>query len=195
MGHLLRPQKVLLYHYVDEFLARPKRYHTALDLGCGDMQFAPKVPASRYIGVDVNAERLAKAAARYPQAVAIASSIEDVDVSVKGDLVLCLQCIGMNNLFKAERGVSVVRKIVAATEPCGDLVFNAELDAEKMKEIDRLARDAFSRVRHIRYGRFSKERAPGAAHLLARLMRFIPPLAISGSRRVGLYLCEARKPA
>ena len=169
-----RAHKILLYRWVTNFL-RGKEYEVALDLACGQMKFADIINAKRYVGVDIDAERLAKAAESKPRAEAIASSIEDLPPDLKGDLVLCLQCIGINDLFEAERGLEVVRKIIAATKPRGVLVFNIGRGCRaQYDDIHEAVRGAFESAQRIQYGRFWERRPSAYARLLGQRDASLP---------------------
>ena len=192
MGHLQLAHKILLYRWVNEFLQQHD-YNIALDLGCGDMAFADSIRTKRYIGLDLDAERLARAAQQHPRAEAVCAPIEEIPADLRGDLVLCLQCIGINHLFESDRCLEVVHKIIAATEVGGSLVFNIGPGCRsKFDEIHEGVYAAFNNPRRISYGRFWQERLPSRASRLANLMHAVPLLARS-SRPMHLYFCEAKK--
>ena len=193
MGHLQRAHKILLYRWVNEFLQQ-RDYNVALDLGCGDMALAENIRANRYIGLDLDAERLARAAKKHPKAEAVCAPIEEIPSDLRGDLVLCLQCIGINHLFASDRCLEVVHKIIAATEVGGSLVFNIGPGCRcNFDEIHEAVYEAFNSPRRISYGRFWQERLPSRARRLANIMHAVPFLARSYSRQMHLYLCESKK--
>lgn len=193
MRRFASAHKIFLRRRVRDFL-RGKQYEVALDLGCGEMKFADIINARRYVGVDIDAERLAKGAEKHPHAEAIAASIEDIPPDLKGDLVLCLQCVGINDLFEEERGLEVVRKMIAATKSRGTLVFNVGRRCQaQYEEIYESVRDTFEHTHCIQYGRFWRRWPSAGARLLARLMQAYPSFARSPSRPINLYLCEGKK--
>jgi hypothetical protein len=110
------PSKQLLFLLVDGFLRKRKTspYETALDLACGTMYFAPLVHARNYIGVDIDLERLREGKAEHPHAIIVQSKIEELPPNLSGDVVMCLQCVGVNKHFDNRNALDVTDHILAA---------------------------------------------------------------------------------
>ena len=165
-----RPHKQLLYLIVGRFLKYAPEVDVALDLACGRMLIADKVRTRQYIGVDIDEDRLREGITRHPSARAISSTIESLPDDITGDMVFCLQCIGVNKFFKPEHTVEAVAKMVDATRPGGTLLFNVGYNSQAyLAEIVEMLGKVFSPVQDCRLrpvpralGRSSA--APGLCH-------------------------------
>ncbi|MEX1257173.1 MAG: class I SAM-dependent methyltransferase [Gemmatimonadota bacterium] len=191
----IRAEKEFMYRVVEREIGRVARYDTVVDLACGRMALAPSIPSHRYIGVDASPELVERGLRDNPRAVGICSRIEDLDPEVDGDLVLCLQCIGINQGFETANTLVCVDKLIDATRVHGRLIFNVgHYSLPYFVEIEQRLRDAFADVRIIRYGRFQERRSPRVAKALARAMLRFPVLARDekGSPR-RLYVAENRR--
>jgi hypothetical protein len=192
------PAKQLLFLLVDAFLrkGKSKHYDTAVDLACGAMYFGGLISAKNYVGVDLDLERLEQGKAEYPHARIVHSKIEDLPPDLSGDLVLCLQCVGVNMHFDGRQALKVPDKILAATRPGGDLVFNVGPGVlASFPEIDKRVRHSFADFRRYDYGRFSgtvlkNRKGLALSMLLAQLMRAFPSLAYTPRWR--LYVCQGK---
>jgi hypothetical protein len=192
------PAKQLLFLLVDAFLrkGKSKDYDTAVDLACGAMYFGGLISAKHYVGVDLDLERLEQGKAEHPHARIIHSKIEDLPPDLSGDLVLCLQCVGVNKHFDSRQALEVTDKILAATRPRGDLVFNVGPGVfASFREIDNRVRQSFADFRRYDYGRFNgtvlkNRKGLVLSMLLAQLMRAFPRLAYTPRWR--LYICQGK---
>ena len=72
-----------------------------IDVGCGPMDNRPYFRSTRYVGVDLDVDRLVTGRRRFPGALAVAMRIEQ-DCGVAGDFVLCVQMF-VNRHFPAEQ--------------------------------------------------------------------------------------------
>jgi SAM-dependent methyltransferase len=193
------PSKQLLFLRVHDFLRKNGKYDTALDLACGTMYFADLIQADKYVGVDLDAERLARGKADHPQAETVHCKIEDLPRDVSGNLVLCLQCVGVNKHFDNRQTLEVVDRILGSVRQGGDLVFNiGPRAAGCFDDIDARIQSAFAECRRYDYGRFNddlfkKRKGLVAAMVLAQLMRAFPGLARSSSLPKRLYLCKGKR--
>jgi hypothetical protein len=193
-----RASKQYLFLLVENFLRKGGQYDTALDLACGYMAFADVIPAKRYVGVDTDAERLREGQAAHPDAKAVNARLEELAPNISGDIVLCLQCIGVNKYFDNRKTLEVVDRIIAATRLGGDLAFNVgPYSLSHFDEIDGKVKAAYEDCRIYDYGRFheffAKKKGLSASMALAYLMWALPPLARNPARPKRLYLCRGRR--
>jgi hypothetical protein len=157
------------------------------------MYYAGVIRARRYIGVDLDQEKLRAGKAEHPNATAILGKVEELAPDVSGDIVLCLQCIGVNKHFENRQALQFVQRIIKATRPGGALVFNlGPKVAAHLDEIDKVVRGQFASCRRFDYGRFHKPEGHLWALPLARLMRAAPNFAKSSAFPAQLYICERR---
>lgn len=122
-----------------------------IDVGCGPMNNRPYFRSERYIGVDLDVERLVGGRRRFPEALAVAMRIEQ-DCGIAGDFVLCVQMF-VNRHFPAEQTLAAARALVQMTRPGGTLIFNiARRNLPWESDIDRLLQGTFDDVHKFRYG-------------------------------------------
>jgi hypothetical protein len=149
----------------------------------------------KYIGVDLDGERIDRGMKKHPDAVGIVSSIEDFDHKVKGDVVLCIETIGINDWFEVDNTMLVIRKAVCAVEPDGTLIFNVGGGAVTGYEsaIDNLLRDSFCSVDKREYGAFHGRTSSLLSYSIAKLMLWFPALRSGAAKKI-YYLCRDRRP-
>ena len=133
---------------------------------------------SRYVGIDVDKDRLAAAQLRHPDAKVINAPIEDVG-DLKGDMVLCVQVMH-NRFFRVENTLAVVNALVQMVRPNGALIFNfGRPSFPYERQVDGLLAAAFTWVKKRKYGALSANQTV-LAPLLAVAMFLIPCCAGTG---------------
>ena len=189
-----RPSREFMYRRVRRFL-RGKRFETALDLACGVMRMAPYISAERYIGLDLNEESLRRGMQRGRHRSAVVSTIEDMPADLGGDLVLCLQTIGINRRASVELTMTHVERMIAATRAGGCLVANVgPLSSAYFAPIEQELRRAFDRVESIEYGRFRSKSVFPNFLLKIWLMERRPAAAADPLHPMRLFIAEGRRP-
>jgi threonine dehydrogenase-like Zn-dependent dehydrogenase len=164
-----RPAKQLLWLWVREDMHASRGFSDGLDLACGDMSVKPFFQTTNYVGIDRDAARLELAAAKHPDATAIAGKIEDN--IIVGDFVLCLQTIGFNRLFEESRTLPTVEKLVESVRPGGTLIFNTGRPCQiHRQEINSRLRTSFNRVTARDYGALNSELPKWLSLLVAKAM-------------------------
>ena len=181
-----------MYRRVRRFLRR-KRFDTALDLACGVMRMAPYITAKRYIGLDLDEEALSRGRRRGRDRQAVVSTIEGMPAELSGDLVLCLQTVGINRLARVDLTMTHIRRMIDATQPGGALVVNVgSLSSAYFDLIEREIRQAFNVVEIVEYGRFRLKRLFPIFLFLIWLMELRPQSAINTDDPTKLFIAEGR---
>lgn len=185
-----KPAKQLLWY----FLMRDMRLSTGreigVDAGCGHMENKRWFGTERYIGIDVDRERLAAAQANHPDAEIMCAKLEDVD-GVTGDIVLCVQVMN-NRYFKISNTFLATERLVQMVRPGGVLIFNISKRAFSFEEdILALLKRSFESIKIEKYGALS---APSTVFspLIAGLMYFLPVLRKGRGYQKIYYVCQGR---
>ncbi len=185
-----KPAKQLLYFFLWRDLRLSQGLEVGIDAGCGDMQNKPLFASRRYLGIDVDAERMAAARAHHPDAETHCSALEEV-TGIEGDFVLCVQVMN-NRFFAVEKTVAATRALVAMVRPGGALVFNISKRAFAFEtEIDELLANSFGDVHKAKYGALSAFETI-LSPLLAGLMYLIPVLRCGAGYQKIYYRCRDR---
>jgi trans-aconitate methyltransferase len=185
-----KPAKQLLYLFLWRDLRLTRGCELGIDAGCGDMQNKPGFESQRYLGIDLDAERLAAAQARHPDAETHCAALPEV-AGITGDFVLCVQVMN-NRFFAVEQTVAAVHALVAMVRPGGVLVFNISKRAFPYQaEIDALLGESFGDVHKAEYGALSALETV-LSPLLAGIMFFLPFLRRGAGYQKIYYRCQGR---
>mgnify|MGYP005848474673 CR=1 FL=1 len=169
-----RPSKLLMWYLCDIILGRYNRIGTVLDLACGRMNWRPAFQCSKYIGVDLDVERIRIGKERFPDSEGIVAEIPDDIKNIKADFVVCLETIGINNKFEKDTLITV-EALIQNTAANGSLLFNIGYDAACMhSEILECLIKKFTSVEYYEYGRWSKPFLKPLTPPLAKLMYAFP---------------------
>lgn len=188
-----KPARAYINRRIRRTLAA-RTFDTVLDVGCGEMRAADWVHCRRYVGVDLDRERLDRGVAGGGNREAVLSRLEDMPADLQGDLVLCLQMIGFNVHAPVEMSLAYVERLIAATRPGGMLIVNVgTASAVHAPAIEAALTAAFARTDAIRYGRFLSPAWRPVAPLLVALMERWPRLAATPSRNARLFIAEGRR--
>jgi hypothetical protein len=105
-----------------------------IDVGCNKMHTYPVFKTDEYIGVDLTTDSLIQGLKRYDNAKAINCNLQKL--SKKGDMVCCLQMIGVNANFDEsyESTLDAVSDLINVTATGGELVFNVGGESMEYKE-------------------------------------------------------------
>lgn len=186
-----RPSKQLLWFMVEKEMSKPRPPANWLDVGAAALDNFWLFPAGRYFGLDIDAERLERGGRMHPEAYTVHWDLLSGSAPFRGDLVVCTQVIGFNNLFVHDSAKEAIVALVDAVGRGGDLIVNvgpeAELDVAATTD---LLRREFVRVKVIRYGRLSSEVSPLASLLIATILLAVPVARGSGS---ALFVAAGRK--
>jgi SAM-dependent methyltransferase len=186
----LKPAKQLLWLFLWRDMWFSKGMEIGIDAGCGRMENKPLFQTSRYVGIDVDKDRLSEAHRRNPDAEVINAPIEDVG-DLKGDMVLCVQVMH-NRFFKVENTLPAVSALVQMVRPNGALIFNFGRPSFPYEsQIDGLLAPAFSSVKKRKYGALSASQTV-LAPLLALAMFVVPALRKGRGFHKTYYVCRGR---
>ena len=186
----LKPAKQLLWLFLWWDMRFSKGMEIGIDAGCGRMENKPLFQTSRYVGIDVDKDRLSEARRRNPDAEVINAPIEDVG-DLKGDMVLCVQVMH-NRFFKVENTLPAVSALVQMVRPNGALIFNFGRPSFPYEsQIDGLLAPAFSLVKKRKYGALSASQTV-LAPLLALAMFVVPALRKGRGFHKTYYVCRGR---
>ena len=122
------PSKNLVWIWLARDLNRLELRDVGIDAACGNMLMAPYLNVKKYIGFDIDESRIKEGTLNNPKLIGIVSSIEEIvnnqDISSKGDIVICMQTLGVNHLFDSENLMQSIENLVLLTKKNGDLIFN-----------------------------------------------------------------------
>ncbi len=162
-----------------------------LDLACGPMRHRPNFLTDRYVGVDLNPERIERGLAKHPDATGIVAGLEDIDEDTTGDFVICIETLGINLRFDVGKMMLVMHKIVDAVRPDGTLIFNIGVDGGFETQVDELLHASFKDVDKREYGAGHDRTSTFISYTRAKLMHWFPRLR-HGSKRKAYYLCRRK---
>jgi SAM-dependent methyltransferase len=194
-----RPAKVLLRLWMKDIYKSSKDYGVGLDVACSDMRWFPYFKTKRYIGVDIDADSVRKGVSRYPEAMGLVCSIEDLfELGIEGDFVTCLQTLGMNRKFMKSKVTieRAVRNLVTSTRPEGMLVFNVgSRDYGEFNWVQDFLQKYFAVVRIRFYGahnKFIESRLVAGYLALDMYHGRIPCVPLEGEKRC-LYVAKFKR--
>ena len=125
-----------------------------IDLGCGKMYNRPIFRTRRYVGVDQNADALAKGLRKFPDAIAELSGIGEYEPPEPADLIICTLVLE-NKAMAPERTVPIIKRALGFLAPGGAFLFNlGRQNLPYEEEVDKLLNENFETVRKSVYGRF-----------------------------------------
>lgn len=187
-----RPQKQLLWFWMEDVFKESVHHACGLDIACGEMAMKQKFRTKDYIGVDADAQRLKKGIDAH-NAQGVVAKIEDIDSNLKGYFVVCLQTIGFNIDFELDNSIIAVKKWVEATRADGLLVINIGFRAgEYFSQIGAVLRQNFKEVETRTYGALRKRRNPRVSYLLASAMYRAPWLATLTKDLNKFFICRGK---
>jgi len=186
----LKPAKQLLWLFLWRDMRLSKGMEIGIDAGCGRMENKHLFQTGRYVGIDVDTDRLAKAHRQHPDAQVINSPIENAG-NVSGDMVLCVQVMH-NRFFQVENTLAAVSALVNMVRPNGALIFNFGRPSFPFEsDVDALLATAFAQVKKRKYGAWSANQTLFAP-LLALAMFVIPALRKGRGFHKIYYVCRGR---
>jgi trans-aconitate methyltransferase len=186
----LKPAKQLLWLFLWRDMRHSRGMESGIDAGCGRMENKHLFQTARYIGIDVDQDRLAEAKRQNPDAEIICAPIEEVR-GVMGDMVLCVQVMH-NRYFQVDNTVAAVRALIAMVRPQGVLIFNFGRPSSPYEdEVDGLLRLAFATVSKRKYGALSAN-STVLAPILALAMFLLPALRKGRGYHKTYYVCRGR---
>jgi trans-aconitate methyltransferase len=186
----LKPAKQLLWLFLWRDMRLSQGMEIGIDAGCGRMENKYLFQTERYVGIDVDTDRLAEAHRQHPDAQVINSPIEDAG-DVSGDMVLCVQVMH-NRFFKVENTLAAVSALVNMVRPNGALIFNFGRPSFRFEaEVDAILAPAFAQVKKRKYGAWSANQTVFAP-VLALAMFMIPALRKGRGFHKTYYVCRGR---
>jgi hypothetical protein len=172
-----KPSKQLLWLWMDKLYTKSVNYNIGLDVACGSMDMRKYFKTKKYIGIDLDEERINIGVKNNPGVQGIVKSIELMDENDKGDFVTCLQTIGINKHFNTEYTILCVSKLIQATNVDGMLIFNiGPFSYRYFDTIYTMLLTYYSNIEVRKYGRFGNEVNSHLAYLIAKLMNKYPNL-------------------
>lgn len=186
-----RPSKQLVWFFVHQDMKKSRGKITGIDMGCGEMLNYNLFETKKYIGVDLDNERLILGKKKYPQAAAVYSTIEDCE-NVHGDFVLCIQVFN-NIYFQKDRIMFALDKLTSMLNKNGSMIFNIGKDVVKYEnEIDAYLKSNFKKIKKKQYGApFSNNQYNSRLSLvIAVAMYFLPFIRKIGGHDYVYYYCQ-----
>ena len=162
-----------------------------IDAGCGHLENKRWFRTMRYIGIDVDSERLATAKAKYPNAETLCAKLEETS-DVTGDFVLCVQVMN-NRYFDVADTLAGIEALVRMVRPGGVLIFNISKRAFSFEgDIFALLKRSFDTIKVRKYGALS---APSTVFspFIAGLMYLLPVLRKGRGYQKIYYVCQGRR--
>lgn len=186
-----KPSKQLLWLFLMFDMSDSRGFDVGIDVGCGPMLNRRFFETKRYVGVDLDADRLRQGQARYPEAEAVAGRVEEVS-GVHGDFVLSVQMF-VNKHFDVDLTLRGVEGLVGMVNPGGTLIFNiSKRNFAHEDEIDALLADSFRHVEKVKYGALSARDIGPLALPVALAMLVCPPLRRGRGFQKIYYRCTDR---
>ena len=160
------PSKNLVWIWLTRDLNRLELRDVGIDAACGNMLMAPYLNVGRYIGFDINESRIKEGTLNNPKLIGIVSSIEEIvnnqDVVSKGDIVMCMQVLGVNHLFDSKNLLQSITNLVLLTKKNGDLIFNVRwpkyFGSKEIFKVRKILEKSFLQVESKNYGSFENLR-------------------------------------
>ena len=160
------PSKNLVWIWLTRDLNRLELRDVGIDAACGNMLMAPYLNVGRYIGFDINESRIKEGTLNNPKLIGIVSSIEEIvnnqDVVSKGDIVICMQVLGVNHLFDSKNLLQSITNLVLLTKKNGDLIFNVRwpkyFGSKEIFKVRKILEKSFLQVESKNYGSFENLR-------------------------------------
>lgn len=185
-----RPSKQLLWYWLMRDMKLSQSYEVGIDAGCGAMLNRPWFRTNKYIGIDIDEQRLIEGKAKYPEVVSIRSRLEDAK-NTTGDFILCVQVFANKHLDKTKT-MNIVDSLVQMVSPGGVLIFNiTKRNLPYEMKIDAYLNQHFTRVKKRKYGAMSRQNTI-LAPVIAALMYFLPFLRHRKEYTKIYYLCQDR---
>ncbi len=184
-----RPSNQLMMGWLADSLIHFRNLPVAMDVGCGKAINRPWFSNPTYVGVDVNPTFLCKAADKYPADRFLQANLAEEDLPT-ADLVVCTLVLH-NKHYPPERTVDGVRRLIAAVNPGGALLFTtAQVNVPYEDEVTALLTAAFTSAEKRLYGNWNQ---PSYLSIpLAWLMRRFPPLRTHPRNRMIFHVCAGR---
>lgn len=176
-----------------------------VDLAGGAMLNKRFFSTKKYICVDKDENKLKRGKAKNPDAydlnITIQDFLQDSEKEVP-DVLVCLQTMGINELFEHNETVEVVHAMCGAVRTGGSIIFNIGNFSLNINEIEpkvlEILNGKFEEIKVKPYGAMhitGKRPLPGPVNLmLAYLMDIFPPLrTFFGLKRTTIYYCCKNK--
>ena len=192
----LKPSKQLLWLWLWREMRISRGKALGIDAGCGLMQNRMFFETEEYLGIDVDADRLAYNENCFPGVRMVCAEIEKASNylgDLRGDVVLCVQVMH-NRHFATDRTVPTIAAMCTMLRPGGTLIFNlGKRNMPFEAAADALLEKNFASVKKRPYGAFSANQTY-LSPILAVLMYLLPPMRLLGGARKVFYVCHgARK--
>lgn len=188
-----RPSKQVLWYWVADAMRDSKGFHRGLDIACGYMKNKPLFQTEEYFGIDASEERI-RTGFQTTGGKGLVCKIEDMPASIRGDFVVCLETIGVNEFFDERNAAFAFEKCVQATNSGGSLLVNVGSRARgQFDAIRNIARESFADVTIRDYGRGFEKQNWLIAYAAAQLFYYAPYLARSSKTPFMLVYCRGRK--
>lgn len=159
------------------------------------MDLISQFKAKLYIGFDIDQERVKYGTEKYTHAEGIVSSIENITKHQRllstGDLVTCMQTIGINHLFDQSQIELAISNLVLLTKKSGTLIFNIRWPKDYLTEtqsrIFNILENNFQSVKYKNYGALESIRLSKTKRIsiylftipLTLIMLIFPPLRLT----------------
>ena len=187
-----RPSKQLLWIIVCKYLLKQK-YISCIDIASANFILYKYISSDIYYALDIDINSINFIKKNYPEVTTYHSSIEDFKTSLKWNLVLCLQTIGINYHYNNNNTPMNINKLINITEQDGTLIFNLGPESIKFKNtIEKKLKDKFLNLKMIEYGTLSSNNYTIISIILGLTMYYFPFLR-NLTKTYCLFICKNKK--
>ncbi len=184
-----RPSKQLLWQIICNYLLKQK-YSSCIDVASSNFFLYKYIKSDAYAALDIDDDAINFIRKNFSNIKTYHTSIEDFETSLKWQLVLCLQTIGINSHYENDNTLANIDKLILLTQSKGELIFNIGPEAINYKyKIEEKLKNKFSNFKKIEYGTFSSNRNILISIFLAYLMYYLPILR-KINKNYCLYICK-----
>lgn len=154
------PSKNLIWIWLARDLKKLGDYKIFIDAACGDMNLISQIKTGKYIGFDIDNDRLKRALEKYPTAQGLVSSIENItqhpELFSVGDVVVCMQTLGINHKFDVSKLELAINNLILLTSNSGTLIINIRWPnreySESYLKIRKFLHSNFYQIEEKNYG-------------------------------------------
>ena len=203
------PSKNLLWMWLLSDLEKLPSLNICIDAACGPMQLFPQLKVREYIGFDIDESSIVRGLSQFPNVTGFKASIEEIltskpELKSLGDLVVCIQTLGINSKFNPKSIILAISNLIHMTAPGGILIMNIRFSDssydDNFYEIRNLIKANFSDVKHRSYGSFDKLNFSKSSNFtrvlllypLSLLLYWIKPLRTLGlfENKSSYFICK-----
>lgn len=184
-----RPSKQFLWQIICNYLLK-RKYSSCIDVASSNFILYKYIKSKTYAALDIDSDAINFLQKNFSNIKTFHTSIEDFKTSLKWELVLCLQTIGINSHYQNSNTLDNIDKLILLTQSKGELIFNIGPESINYKnKIEEKLKNQFYNINKIEYGAFSSNRNIFISIFLAYLMYYIPILR-KINKNYCLFICK-----